>query len=160
MFTNNFLGINFSTMSDHIACRCSNRIVDTILVDYSTQLNKSTLWANVLKKLGIASLQVACHRGIKTLRGIMEAMDSEFLFEALGDHELPEELRKQVYNALQHVPSLGPDLTLDRHGIADAHLIKFRKVFRDRLHLIEQAGAFENLLNGNLNWNAVIAKAA
>jgi hypothetical protein len=159
MVTNDFLGFTFSIMSDHSTCR-SNRIVDTILIDYSTQLNKSTLWASVLKKLGIASLQVACYKGMKTLGGMMAAMDPEFLFAALGDEELPEELRKQVYDALQHVPSLGPDLTLDRQGIADAHFIKFRKVFRDRLHLIEQAGAFENLLNGNLNWKTVIAKAA
>jgi hypothetical protein len=141
-------------------CPSSDRIVETILVDYSAQLNKTTLWAAVLKKLGVASLKVACFRGIKSLRGIMDAFDAEFLFDALNDGELPQELREEVYHALQDIPQIGRDLSFDRHGIADAHLIKFRKVFRDRLHLIEQAGAFENLLNGNLNWNAVIAKAA
>jgi hypothetical protein len=55
---------------------------------------------------------------------------------------------------------IGHDLTLDRQGIAAAHLARFRKVFLDRLHLIEQADAFENLLNGTVNWNTVIAKAA
>jgi hypothetical protein len=134
--------------------------VETILLDYSAQLNKTTLWANVLKKLGVASLKVACFRGIKSLRGIMDAFDADFLFEALGDGDLPENLRREVYEALQDVPLMGTGLKPDRQGIAAAHLMRFRSVFRDRLHLIEQAGAFDSLLNGNVNWKSIASQAA
>ncbi len=147
-------------MSDLTQCRSSDRIVETILLDYSKQLNKTTLWAGILKSLGVASLKVACHRGNKTLRDLMDAFDAEFLFEALADGDLPEDLRREVRDALQNVPLMGAGLKFDRDGVVDAHLARFRSVFRDRLRLIEQANAFDSLLGGNVDWRSMAAKAA
>lgn len=147
-------------MTEPETCRAAEVVADTLLSQYSEQLTKPKLWMAIHRDLSIASLRIAFHRRRIDFKGLIDALDERYLFSALRDETLPPKLRDGARNALQNVPLMGKDLTYDRQGIVAAHLDRFRNNLRERVRMVERAGAFDALLTGDVDWRHVAAKAA